>query len=191
MPPKFKFSKEQIIQAALELTREGGISSVTAKNVGEKLNSSVKVVFGQFANMEEVRSEVVKAADEMCRTYMQDMMESGKYPPYKASGIAYISFAKEEKELFKLLYMRDRSQEKFNDKDDLQPLVAELQKITGFSEDDAYRFQLEMWMYVHGIAVMIATSYLEWDMDMINSVLSDAYLGLKYRFSEKNLDSEK
>ena len=87
--------------------------------------------------------------------------------------------------------MRDRSQEKFNDKDDLQPLVAELQKITGFSEDDAYRFQLEMWMYVHGIAVMIATSYLEWDMDMINSVLSDAYLGLKYRFSEKNLDSEK
>ena len=81
MPPKFKFSKEQIIQAALELTREGGISSVTAKNVGEKLNSSVKVVFGQFANMEEVRSEVVKAADEMCRTYMQDMMESGKYPP--------------------------------------------------------------------------------------------------------------
>ena len=113
-------------------------------------------------------------------------MESGQYPPYKASGIAYICFAREEKELFKLLYMRDRSRETFDEGDSIKPLIEEIQKQTGLSEEDAYRFHLEMWVYVHGIATMIATSYLEWDLDTVSEVLADAYVGLKYRFSQKN-----
>lgn len=185
MPPKFKFTREQIIQTALDLTREGGIASVTAKSVGTKLNSSVKLVFGQFENMDELKREVLKAADTMCRTYMQDIMASGKYPPYKASGIAYIRFAKEEKELFKLLYMRDRSHEAFDDRESMRPLVEEIQRRTGLGGEDAYRFHLEMWMFVHGIAAMVATSYLDWDTETISSVLTDAFFGLKHRFSEE------
>lgn len=34
-------------------------------------------------------------------------MESGEYPPYKASGMAYIDFARREKHLFRLLFMRN------------------------------------------------------------------------------------
>ena len=33
------------------------------------------------------------------------------YPPYKAMGMGYIRFAAEERELFRLLFMRDRSGE--------------------------------------------------------------------------------
>ena len=98
----------------------------------------------------------------------------------------YICFAREEKELFKLLYMRDRSRETFDEGDSIKPLIEEIQKQTGLSEEDAYRFHLEMWVYVHGIATMIATSYLEWDLDTVSEVLTDAYVGLKYRFSQKN-----
>lgn len=54
MSSKFKFTREQIIQTTLELTREGGIAAITVRSIGEKLNSSVKMVFGQFSNMEEV-----------------------------------------------------------------------------------------------------------------------------------------
>ena len=122
---------------------------------------------------------------------MQELMESGEYPPYKASGIAYIRFAKEEPELFKLLYMRDRSNESFDDKIYMKPLMEEVQKNLDLSEDDAYLFHLEMWIFVHGIAVMTATSYLEWDMDKVSEVLSDAYMGLKYRFSERTLSDNK
>lgn len=52
------------------------------------------------------------------------------------------------------------------------------------SEDEAYLFHLEMWLYVHGIATMIATSYLDWDDEFISRVLTDAYMGLKYRYTE-------
>ena len=58
MPPKFKFTREEIIQEALDLTRKNGISAVTARALGERLHSSVKPIFGQFKNMEEVEKEV-------------------------------------------------------------------------------------------------------------------------------------
>lgn len=191
MPPKFKFTREEIIQEALDLTRKNGISAVTARALGERLHSSVKPIFGQFKNMEEVQKEVLKASYALSCTRMQELMESGEYPPYKASGIAYIRFAKEEPELFKLLYMRDRSNESFDDKIYMKPLMEEVQKNLDLSEDDAYLFHLEMWIFVHGIAVMTATSYLEWDMDKVSEVLSDAYMGLKYRFSERTLSNNK
>ena len=105
MPPKFKFTREEIIQAALDLTRESGIAAVTARGLGAKLGSSVKPIFSLFENMEEVQNEVLKAAEKLSQARIRETMESGQYPPYKASGIAYICFAREEKELFKLLYM--------------------------------------------------------------------------------------
>ena len=115
MPPKFKFTREEIIQAALDLTRESGIAAVTARGLGAKLGSSVKPIFSLFENMEEVQNEVLKAAEKLSQARIRETMESGQYPPYKASGIAYICFAREEKELFKLLYMRDRSRETFDE----------------------------------------------------------------------------
>lgn len=182
MPPKFKFTREEMVQAALELTREGGISTVTARALGAKLGCSAKPIFGLFENMEEVQREVLKKAGQLYQRYVQEDMSSGRYPPYKASGMAYIRFAKEEKELFKLLFMRDRSQEAVEeDRGQLRPLLDIIQKNTGLSEEDAFLFHLEMWLYVHGIATMIATSYLEWDMEWVGKVLTDGYMGLKCR----------
>ena len=123
MPPKFKFTREEIIQAALDLTRESGIAAVTARGLGAKLGSSVKPIFSLFENMEEVQNEVLKAAEKLSQVRIRETMESGQYPPYKASGIAYICFAREEKELFKLLYMRDRSRETFDEGDSVKPLI--------------------------------------------------------------------
>ena len=56
-------------------------------------------------------------------------------------------------------------------------------KNLGISEDEAYLFHLELWLYVHGIATMIATNYLEWDIDFIDKALTDAYQGLKIRYT--------
>lgn len=187
MPPKYKFTKQEIIQAALDITRTEGIHSVTARAVGAKLNSSSKVIFGLFQNMEKLQEEVIKAAHDLYQNYLKEDMLKGKYPPYKASGMAYIRFAKEEKELFKLLFMRDRSEEKIEQNlDEIKPLLQIIQKNIGLSEQDAYMFHIEMWLYVHGIATMIATSYLEWDGETISNVLTDGYMGLKERYSRKD-----
>ena len=81
--------------------------------------------------------------------------------------------------------MRDRSGERIEeDRESIRLLLELLQKNLGVSEDDAYLFHLEMWVYVHGIATMIATSYLDWDDEFVSRVLTDAYVGLKYRYQE-------
>ena len=49
-------------------------------------------------------------------------------------------------------------------------------------------FHLEMWIYVHGIAVMVATSYLDWDWEMISEMMTDAYQGMRERYQKKEKD---
>lgn len=183
MPPKFKFTREEITKAALDITRENGISGLTARTLATRLGCSVKPIFSLFQNMEEVQREVLSAANSMYQKYLQEHILNGSYPAYKCSGMAYVCFAKEERELFKLLFMRDRSHEKIEEnREEIRPLLKMIQKNTGLDEEDAYLFHLEMWLYVHGIATMLATSYLDWDTDFISRVLTDAYTGLKYRY---------
>ena len=191
MPPKCRFTREEIIQAALDLTAEKGVGALTARGLAQRLGSSAKPIFGLFANMEDVQQEVVKAANLRYQEYLRQDMSAGRYPPYKASGMAYIRFAREQKELFKLLFMRDRTHEEKAAGDELEALLGLIQKSMGLSRDDAYRFHLEMWIYVHGIATMIATAYLEWDMDFISAALTDAYQGLRLRFLPKETEGER
>jgi len=186
MPPKFKFTKDEITSAALNVTRKDGLSGLTARALASELGCSVKPIFGLFKNMEEVQQEVIKAANVLYQSYLKEDMERGKNPPYKASGMAYIRFAKEEKELFKLLFMRDRSHEKKEENmQEIKPLLQIIQKNTGMNEKEAYAFHLEMWIFVHGIATMIATDYLDWDETYISNVLTDAYEGIKSQFAKK------
>ena len=184
MPPKVKFTREQIITAALNVTRKNGIVGLTARGLAAELGSSAKPIFGLFQNMEEVQKEVIVAANALYQSYISRGMTEGKYPPYKASGIAYIQFAKEEKELFKLLFMRDRTGEKIEEnREEIRPMLNIIMKNLGISEDEARVFHLELWLYVHGIATMIATNYLDWDIEFISNALTDAFEGLKYRYT--------
>ena len=185
MPRSFLFTRDEIVQAALALTREGGLGAVTARALGARLGTSSKPIFSLFQSMEEVQHAVLAAADEVYHAYLREHMARGDYPPYKASGMAYIRFAKEERELFKLLFMRDRTGETPAEDPQLGELLRLISEKTGLSLDEARLLHLERWVFVHGMATMVATSYLDWyawDEPLISSVLTDAYLGLTHRF---------
>jgi AcrR family transcriptional regulator len=183
MPPKVKVTKEDIINAAVEIVRNGGAQSINARTIAAVLNCSTQPIFSNFATMEDLRLAVVKQADILCRAYMQREVESGEFPQYKANGMAYIRFAKEEKELFKLLYMRDRSSEFIPEGSEL---TDEMEMIvhhnTGLDGEDAKLFHLEMWAYVHGIATMFATGFLNLDWELVSNMLTDSYLGLRKQY---------
>ncbi len=184
MPPKAKFTREQIIDGAVDVIRKKGASGLTARALAAELGSSAKPIFGFFQSMEEVQKEAMARADRIYQAYLQRSMSKGNYPPYKASGIAYIRFAGEEKELFKLLFMRDRTGEAVvENREAVRPLLQLLMKNMGLSEEEAYLFHIEAWLYVHGIATMMATSYLNWDTEFISRALTDFYEGLKYRYT--------
>lgn len=180
MPPKVLFTREEVTRAALDVTRKSGFAGLTARSLAAALGSSPKPIFGLFAGMEEVQGEVLLVADRLYQSFLREDMQSGKYPPYKASGMAYIRFAKEERELFKLLFMRDRSGETvLEDGESIRPLLRLIEQNLGIDEAAAMRFHMQMWLFVHGIATMIATAYLEWDDAWVSQTLSDAYAGMK------------
>lgn len=189
MPPKIKITKTDIINTAMDLVRNCGAAAINARNIAGALGCSTQPVFSNFATMDDLRAAVKAAADELYRSYLAADMSSGRFPPYKASGMAYIRFAREESELFKLLFMCDRSTEVIaEDRASIRPLLEIIQKSLGIDEDRAYLFHLEMWIYVHGIATMIATCYLNWDEDMVSKMLTDAYIGMKHRYTEGKAD---
>jgi len=101
------------------------------------------------------------------------------YPVYKANGMAYIKFAKEERELFKLLFMRDRSTEGYSIESELNNRMESIvHNNTGLENDKMKLFHMEMWAYVHGIAAMFATGYFDIEWDVVSRMLTDSYQGL-------------
>ena len=183
MPPRVRITREEIIRTAVEIVRKDGHQALNARSVAAKLDCSTQPVFSNFATMEELRLAVVEKADLLSQEYAKREMERGEYPAYKASGIAYIRFAKEEKELFKLLYMRDRTEETIpKDMVMAENIASILQQNTGLEDADMKLFHLEMWAYVHGIASMVATGFLELDWDVVSRMLTDAYLGLRKQY---------
>ena len=188
MPPKVLFSKEEIVSSAVMLVRSHGIDGLTARSLAAALHCSVKPIFGYFSTMEELKNAVIAAANEIYLGYLKNGVKSDAYPPYKATGMAYILFARNERELFKLLFMRDRTGEPTKKADETEALIGLIMKGTGLSKEQAYLLHLETWIFVHGIATMIATGYLVWDEEFISRALTDCYRGLIAKFKDGQKD---
>ncbi len=183
MPPKVKVTKEDIVNAAVDIVRDSGAQAFNARAIASVLNCSTQPVFSNFATMDELRLAVVEKADILCQEYMEREIASGNYPTYKATGMAYIRFAKEEKELFKLLYMRDRSNEFIPEGSELgDEMESIVHNNTGLDGVEAKLFHLEMWAYVHGIATMFATGFLDLDWELVSKMLTDSYQGLRKQY---------
>ena len=185
MPPKVKITKEEIVKTAVELVRANGVSSLNARTIAAELNCSTQPIFSNFATMDELQEAVIVAAHNHYIGFIKNEVESGKYPQYKSFGMAYIRFAKEEKELFKLLFMRDRSETDTSPSSDFEQSVEMIMKANGVTQETATLMHLEMWTCVHGIGTMFATSFLSLERDLISDVLTDVYQGIRARHLSK------
>ena len=183
MPPRVRITREEIISAALSLVREGGESALGARRIAERLSASTQPIFSNFPTMKELFLAVHSEAQKIYDGYIEREVAEGKYPPYKASGMAYIRFAGEERELFKLLYMRERRGEELpNEVGQFRKMEKMAHGASGVPEERAGLFHLEMWAFVHGIAVMRATGFLELAEELISEMLTDAYKGVVKRY---------
>jgi len=107
LPPKPRFTREQIVAAALNLLRSGGLLALSARSLGKALGSSPQPIFTMFRDMEEVQCETVSAARELYRGYVM-----GKGTVSNAfRRIDYIRFAKDEPKLFAILFMTAKDTE--------------------------------------------------------------------------------
>ena len=169
MPPKVKVTKEEIIAAALEVLRQKGMEAVNARAVAAALGCSTQPIFSNYSSMGALQHDVLAAGYAEYNRWIEQQMKEGRYPPYKASGMAYISFARRQSQLFKVLFMRDRTGEP-------QPAEDEL---------TAYTLHIELWIFIHGIASMLVTGYLNLEETVISTMVTDVYQGLLARKKEK------
>ena len=187
MPPKTKVTKDGIIRAAVALVRQEGPGALNARSLARALGTSTQPIFSNFASMEALKMEVLAYAEELYQRFFQEELASEKYPPYKASGMAYIRFARQERELFRLQFMRDRRGQDTSGRGSAtyEPIMEMIRSNTGLDARNAELLHLEMWAAVHGIAAMVATDYMDLSDELVSELLTDIYQGLIHRFTGK------
>ena len=184
MPPKIKFTKDEIVRAAVDVVRENGMQALTARVVAARLGSSPNVIFGAFSGMDELRQDVLTDANTRYIAYIRREIAQKQYPPFKASGMAYIRFAREEKMLFRLLFMRDRTDEPHEAGPEYEMVLELIMQANGFTRAQAELLHMEMWACVHGLATMIATDYQPLNDALVSRIMTDVYQGACARIAE-------
>ena len=182
MPPKCKFTREEIIQAALDIAKSKGTASITARSLGAKLGSSSKPIFSVFENMEEVQTEVQKRAKALYAEYVQVGLHQEL--AFKGVGTQYILFAIKEPKLFQLLFMSEQSQKPSVAgilpiiDESYEQILLSVQNGYGLGRKDAEDLYRHLWIYTHGIAVLCATNMCSFTAEEISRMMTEVFIGL-------------
>lgn len=182
MPPAHKFTKEEIIAAALDLVRREGIAAVTARGLGAKLGVSSRPIFTAFRNMEEVHGEIVKAARALYNGYVEKGLANP--PAFKSVGMQYFRFAKDEPKLFELLFMNPgHAAYTLEDilpaiDDNSDRILASVQQGYGLSTESAYKMYQALWIFTHGLACLSVSGMGQMSEEEASALLTEAFIGM-------------
>ena len=180
MPPKAKFTKEEVIAAALSLLKEGGKDAVTARALGARLGSSARPIFTLFSGMDEIFKETDRAVRKVYDGYVAAGL---KEPiPFKGVGRSYLRFAKEEPKLFQYLFLSERKGTTVSILPEIDDNFEEILSsvITGYGLDRerAQSLYLHLWIFTHGIASLIAARACTFTEEETDAMLSEACIAL-------------
>ena len=182
MPPKAKFTKEQITKAALCVVSEKGAQALTAKELGAALGTSTTPIFTVFNSMQEVQDAVMLAAMERFEEYAHKAAHLG--PVFKQIGMQMILFAKEEPKLYQLIFMSSISEaQTFDDiYAHLGSLADEclnvLQKGYDLSKADAKTLFEHVWIHTFGIGALCATGMCDFSHEQIAEMLTQDFTAM-------------
>lgn len=181
LPTTTRITKEMILNAAFEITRHEGIEKVSNREIAKKMNCSIRPIYYQFKNSEEL----YKALYNKINSYFYDFIMKNiadDIPHYKQIGINYIKFAQEETNLFKVLFMSP-SRNLPNtfvetDKTGFAGVVAAIKLSTHLSDKDIKSFHTKMWIFVHGIATLTVSRSFKFTDEQIKDLLSQEFQAL-------------
>lgn len=92
MPPRPKFSKEQIINSAFHIAKTEGLDNVTIRKIADHLGSSSAPIYVNFNDVDEVKRAVIHKVVELSQQMLQEH-QSGN--PFRDIGIASLKMAME------------------------------------------------------------------------------------------------
>ena len=188
MPPKAKITKEMIIDAAFEITRESGIEAVNARTVSEKLGCSTQPVMYYFKKIDDIKSAVWKKTDDFHTEYIMNIQSN---EPMMDIGMNFIRFAATEKNLFRLLFQSDGLVEK--EVTDMvwtgsaSLMLEVLMKTDHVDLDGARSIFSTIGFYVHGFASLLANNSMEYNEESARVMLKRVGIGARYAAKHSEL----
>lgn len=190
MPPKPKYSKEQIIEIALNVVSEKGISALTAKELSIALKTSTSPIFTVFDTMHDVLDAVKAAAMSRFEEYAHKT--KGLTPIFKQVGMQMILFAKEEPQLYQLIFMSaNKKAESFDDiYEQLGSVAYEclevIQKDYGLSIQQSKKLFSHVWIHTFGIGTLCATGVCTFGDEQISSMLTEIFTSMIMLIKSEN-----
>ena len=182
MPPKPKFTREEIVAAALELVSKNGIESLTARELSLYLGSSARPIFTVFKSMDEVAQAVRESAMDKYEEFVSRALDY--FPEFKKYGMQMVAFSKQEPKLFQLLFMTENNSAKSFE--DVFPILGKTAKTCIEIIERDYKLEPDMamllfehaWIHSFGICVMCAMGTCRFTDDEISEMLSDNFMGM-------------
>lgn len=176
MPPTVRFTRDAVLHAACQLMRREGMEALNARAIAKELGGSTQPIFRLFTNMEDLHRELILYVARQFQAHADaDMAQSDS--PYIQLCTTYLLYGRDEPELFKLLFMRDRvSEGQYSDQTNFDLVFNIIKKETPLDDETALRFFERTWLFIHGLAVCIATKYIPCqDERYLISMVKEAY----------------
>ncbi len=176
MPPTVRFTRDAVLHAACQLMRREGMEALNARAIAKELGGSTQPIFRLFTNMEDLHRELILYVARQFQVHAEaDMAQSDS--PYIQLCTTYLLYGRDEPELFKLLFMRDRvSEGEYSDQTNFDLVFNIIKKETPLDDETALRFFERTWLFIHGLAVCIATKYIPCqDERYLISMVKEAY----------------
>lgn len=176
MPPTVRFTRDAVLHAACQLMRREGMEALNARAIAKELGGSTQPIFRLFTNMEDLHRELILYVARQFQAHAEaDMAQSDS--PYIQLCTTYLLYGRDEPELFKLLFMRDRvSEGQYSDQTNFDLVFNIIKKETPLDDETALRFFERTWLFIHGLAVCIATKRIPCqDERYLISMVKEAY----------------
>ena len=186
MPPKVKFQKEEIVSAAVEITREKGIDALTARETAAKLGVSTRPIFTYFDTMEQLKGEVYVYAKDLYRDYILKGLEAPI--PNLGVGQQLLRFSKDEPELYKYLFLSPPDGVRGSVMDELrlsQDLVRDsIMRIYHMDADTADKYFRDLWLMAYSFTTLIVTGECPYTDEEISAILTELSLSIVKAYKE-------
>ncbi len=165
MPPKKKFSKEQIIDVAFNIACEEGINGITIRKVADKLGSSIAPIYVNFNEVDELKSSVI---NKVFRITEQMLQEQNTGNPFYDIGLASLRFAREYDVLYLDLVMNHHHLLDDYDQETGHSLIEHMKQdpnLKDFTQDELKSILLKMRIFQMGLSMMVARKMLPKEFD--------------------------
>ncbi len=164
MPPKTRFTKEQVVRAAFAIIDKRGLKALSAREVARKLKSSTAPVYSYFKTMEKLKRAVAKKGKNL-------MIEYAVKPytdiVFLNMGVGFASFARDHKQLFRAFFLESGEFKDVVNKylEYLQNELVKDKRFESMPSENRGELLRKMWIFTHGLATLMCVGIIKDDSE--------------------------